>query len=252
MIGTLIALLGLVVSVATAVVGYRHGHRAERAQQIRDEREEQSRRQREEEAERAARIRQASWISVHPEAGGRGVAVYNGSSQPVSDLRVLVDGDVLRPDRVRLLTPGEYARFVPSADATGRDLDPAAMAAEFTDVAGRTWRRTAEGTLYERVSPEGAPPRWGPPTAPLVEPYRSPHTESRREDTGAGHGIPETERPAGPPSGPLGGSTSPVPPPSAPRAGGGGRGRGGSWSPLFVLGCLGAVAALAYLVARLV
>ncbi|MEV4428231.1 hypothetical protein ACN9M0_04615 [Streptomyces sp. R-07] len=252
MIGTLIALLGLVVSVATAIVGYQHGHRAERAQQIRDEREERSRRQREEEAERTARIRQASWISVHAEPGGHGVTVYNGSSQPVSDVRVLAGGDVLRPDRVRLLAPGAYAAFLPSPDATGRDLDPPGTAVEFTDVAGRAWRRTVEGTLYERVSPDGAPPRWGPPLTPLVEQYRRPRSESRRQDTRAGEAVPETGGPAGPPSGPLSGSAPPAPPPSAPKAGGGSRGRGGSLSPLFVLGCLGAAAALAYLVARLV
>ncbi|MGW8761431.1 hypothetical protein ACWGN5_02895 [Streptomyces sp. NPDC055815] len=256
MIGTLIALLGLVVSVATAIVGYRHGRRAESAQQIRDEREERSRRQREEEAERTERIRQASWISVYADAGGRGVTVYNGSSQPVSDVRVLVGGDVLRPGRVRLLVPGRRATFVPGPDATGLDLDPSGMAVEFTDVAGRAWLRSAEGRLFERVSPDGAPPRWGPPMTPLVEPYRGPRPETERRDTGVGHRRPESVGPTGPPSGPLGGSVHPEPRPSAPEAGdaagGGSRRRGGSRNPLFVLGVLGAAAALAYLVARLV
>ncbi|MFE5480977.1 hypothetical protein [Streptomyces sp. NPDC056527] len=256
----MIAILGLVVSVATAVVGYRHGHDAKRAQQMRDEREEQTRRQREEQTERTERIRQASWISSYVEAGGSRVTVYNGSSQPVIGVRVLAGDDVLRPGRVGLLMPGGSSTFVVSSEVGVRELDPAGLAVEFTDVAGRTWRRTAEGKLHERVSPEGAPSLWGPPMVPLVEPYRSPSTQGERGDTRGGSVLPppNADRPTGPPSGPLSGSAPPSPVPGvespAPAGGQGGpRGRGAfSWRSLFLIGCLGAAAALAYLIARLV
>ncbi|MGW2020335.1 hypothetical protein [Streptomyces sp. NPDC001927] len=250
MIGTVIAILGLVVSVATAVVGYRHGHRTERAQRMRDEREERTRRRREEEAARTERIRQASWISNYVEADGDRVTVCNGSSQPVGDVRVLAGEVVLRPDRVRLLMPGGCSTFALLLEGTGRELDPAGMAVEFTDVAGRAWRRTADGRLRERISPEGDPPLWGPPIVPLVEPYRNPLPGAGRSHTGGGAVL----RPEGPPSGPLSPPAQPPPGPApAPAGGGNTHGQGGiSWRSVFVLGCLGAAAALAYLIARLV
>ncbi|MER8046712.1 hypothetical protein [Streptomyces sp. NPDC094032] len=250
MIGTVIALLGLLVSVTTGFVAYRHGHRAERAEQERDEREEQDRRRREEQEERAERIRQASWISVSVEGDGRRVTVRNSSSQPVGDVRVLAEDEPLRPGGVRLLVSGAVAAFAPGSD--GVDLDPARLAVEFTDVAGRVWRRTAEGRLHERLSPEGAPPHWGPPIAPLVEPYRGSGQESVGGDTDEGpvarHS--ETRRPTGPPTGPL----DAVPPPPFPDASApAGAGSGAlPWRALFLLGCLGAAAALAYLIARIV
>ncbi|MFI8522423.1 hypothetical protein ACIGEZ_32165 [Streptomyces sp. NPDC085481] len=258
MIGTVIAILGLLVSVATAVVGYRHEQRAERAQQMRDEREEKDRKRREEHADRTERIRQASWISVHVEAGGRRARVYNGSSQPASDVRVLADDASLKPDGARLLMPGGFLTFVHDSEDPGSELDPAQMAVEFTDVAGRTWRRTAAGTLRERISPYGARPQWGTPVTPLVEPYRGPRTDTG--STGVGSDRPfepsEARRPQGPPSGPLSGGSARPPAQAAPedirvprvpvlRA-------RGTFSWLFVLGCLGAAAALAYLIAQVV
>ncbi len=246
--GTVIAILGLLVSVATAVVGYRQGHRAERAQRLREEREEQARRRREEQAERADRIRQASWISSYVHADGRRVTVFNGSSQPISDLRVSTGDELLWPDGVRLLAPGGFSEFVLFSAGAGHGLDPASLSVEFTDVAGRAWRRTAGGKLHERLSPQGAPPQWGPAITPLVEPFQSPRPDAGRTYTGGGPvpPPPAAQRPTGPPSGQL----SPAPPPAG--AAGGRRRAAVSWRSLFVLGCLGAAAALAYLVARLV
>ncbi|MFD0369705.1 hypothetical protein [Streptomyces sp. NPDC127114] len=255
MIGTVIAILGLFVSVATAVVGYRHGQRAERAQQRRDEREAADRRRLQEEADRTERIRQASWISTLIEADGLHVEVYNGSSQPVSNVHVLAGDTPLQPhvdrrqDLVlgvtptsrRLLTPGRSLFFVRDPQDSTSELDLARVTVEFRDVAGRVWQRTAAGALRERISPDDAPPEWSTTMAPLVEPYREPSPEGGRYFDG-------------PPSGPLGGASQPpLPPPPY----GSGVSRAASlrsrraFSCLFVLGCLGAAAALAYLISQL-
>ncbi|MFD5323583.1 hypothetical protein [Streptomyces sp. NPDC127092] len=255
MIGTVIAILGLFVSVATAVVGYRHGQRAERAQQRRDEREAADRRRLQEEADRTERIRQASWISTFIGADGPHVRVHNGSSQPVSNVHVMAGDTPLQPHDPlqnppldvtptsrRLLMPGRSLFFLPDPrDSTG-ELDLARVTVEFMDVAGRVWQRTATGALRERISPDDAPPQWSSTMAPLVEPYREP--------------SPGTRHLEGPPSGPLGGASQPpVPPP--PPAHDSGVSHAASlrsrraFSCLFVLGCLGAAAALAYLISQL-
>ncbi|MFE9740898.1 hypothetical protein [Streptomyces sp. NPDC006477] len=257
MMGSVIAILGLLVSVATAIVSYRHGRRAESDQRSRDERDAEARRRQEEQAEQRERIRQASWISSHVAADGRHVVVYNGSSQPVSRLRVLISEAPLGPVGGRTLVPGSATTFEVPPDGAAGGLDEELLAVEFTDVALRTWRRTAEG-LRERMSGEGGPPQWGPAVTPLVEPFQGGPTRGGGSATGAGP-IPE-----GPPSGPLGPPPpgpwsaepypreSPEPYPSEAPAGGSVRGRQRPLSnPLFVLGCLGALAALTYLLVQL-
>ncbi|MFG3609313.1 hypothetical protein [Streptomyces sp. NPDC047928] len=254
--GSVIAVLGLLVSVATAIAGYRHGRRVEEAQRLRDEREREERGRRAEEAARVERRRQASWIQAYAEAGGRRYTVHNGSSQPITDVRVgAVGGPLLSPDDGQLLLPGRAVTVPAPTDEAGRAVAERNLFVVFTDVTGRTWRRSALGYLQERVSAPDGPPAWGPSMPPLIERFQPPPAPP---PTGPPEGPPtvrHTDRPSlGQAERPPGRPTRPpvFPADSRPGAGSVLRSRPAiGWRALFVLGCLGAAAAVSYLLAQL-
>jgi hypothetical protein len=229
MLGNTIAILGLLVSMVAAFMSVRHNNRAERVQRLRDERDERERRRRVQEDERREHLQQASRISSSVEYDRHiaFVSVTNGSSQPIRNVSVILGDTPVQPAEVRRQSPGASRRFYLPTEFEG---DETCLLLEFTDVAGRIWRRTYSGMLMERVSEPDAPVAWGPLVEPLVESFNQVY------------GFEETE--INPPPPPSVESRPPMPPV--------GQAAQPSfwWHILLVLSCVGAVAATSYLLAQ--
>ncbi|WP_406364569.1 hypothetical protein [Streptomyces sp. NBC_00645] len=253
---TLIGLAGLMLSYAghrqkvrqeaqEAQEAQETARRAEELRRIeRDREQEQEARALREEAreqrERAASARrewerlQASMIGGHIALSPSSlndnwvvpqVVIHNGSNQPVRDVRVFFQGEVIH----ELPLVGTGHEYLPQPPAhTQEERYRRQVTVEFTDVAGIRWRRDGYGALQRARQGTEGQEIWEAPETPVIESALRPSdlTDAGHQMQHAPARMPETP-PQGPPTGPLSGPSAP-PAPSAPYGGGAPAGGGGA------------------------